>query len=203
MVNYFYSSLGKSVGDLKKDTYRHPVMEKLYELNKIVSYLDRTDNEKYEEVRENLETLSSKYGSMPIWGTSQGHIVTNIENGLRKGDIIFFGYKNCIHYIGKVEYIFEDEQLSKKLWNNRAKWKYKVILNTLIQVYMPRNMDVYEKYSTFKCRKTEYIRKQLINGVNFESVLGLKTGNIEGTQRVSSGKNDSESISRNLDMYFF
>lgn len=188
----YYTPIGGSLGDPLNPSNRTATLEYLYPTQVII---DESINSDAKDIL--VELLKNGYKKTIIWGHSSKY---NIE----EDDIVLFGYRNCILYVGKVLFSFNDLPLSDLLWGSKTRWEKKVVLKSLVRVYIPRNQTAYDN--------TEDIRKQMhifnfndehLKKYSFQDLLLLKKeGNLQGTQLISNTSEITHKIISNIYTYF-
>ncbi|MGO2099713.1 hypothetical protein [Vagococcus salmoninarum] len=176
-----YSPIGDSRSNPLERTNKKNTLETLIDLRKLY------DNTKNLSTKKCLDDKTKNiFGSYPVWGMNENK---KKEIGdLKENDLVFFGYKNCILYIGVLWFDFNDTDLSWYLWNEDS-WECKIILKKLIKVYIPRNAEAMENnlFLQHNIRNMQPVKKAVLEGLDFTNILGFdpeKKGNHQGNKSV-------------------
>lgn len=136
-MQLLYSALGGNAGHPLKPYDKYASLERVYHLDEFKSFFSQHNPSKENKiVISKIERITKNQSKILLWGTD-----SLID--INKNDLVFFGYKNCIFYYGKVLGTFQNKDLSLFLWGDRNKWKKKVIMESLVKTYIPRNINAY------------------------------------------------------------
>lgn len=176
-----YSPIGDSRSNPLERTNKKNTLETLVDLRELY------DNTDLNSTKECLKSKTKdKFGDFPVWGMNKSK--KKEIGGLKENDLVFFGYKNCILYVGVLWFDFNDTSLSWYLWKEDS-WECKIILKKLIKVYIPRNVEAMETnlFLQNNIRNIESVKKVVLDGLDFTNILGFdpeKKGNHQGNKNV-------------------
>lgn len=145
---------------------------------------------KKSEVKEKLEDLVKKgIHEASIWGV--GIDKKSTYEKMENDDIVFFTYKETIVYIGTIIGKFEEVELSEYLWSKRGEWPFKVIVDNVIQVFIPGRKTDYEhlkiNFPEVQEKKVEIAVEMIKNDFDARYILNINNnGNMQGIIAVNN-----------------
>lgn len=144
------------------------------------------------DVQQVLQDLLEKGTSAAsAWGI--GESKSGQYREMSVDDVIFFTYKETIVYVGTIIGKLEDVKLSQFLWSKRGQWPYQIILDDVIQVFIPGEMTnrtrLEKHFPEMDQKKLTRVLNLLEKGNGARRILNITNdGNMQG---VVSVKNSS------------
>lgn len=153
-----------------------------------------------------LDTIrNNKNDSFSVWGYSEKD--NNLKyNPPKKGDIIFITKDNAAVYMATIFEIYDSKELNF-IWAGRESWRYKLIFENVIRIFIPYPKDVktemwFEEHSFSPGVSTiGHIIECYRNKLGFRNIIGEqdKKGPIQGALKV---RISSDKVLDNLLKYF-
>lgn len=142
---------------------------------------------------ENLLAEFEKQDSYAIWGMSGNGGVK--PTALNKDDIVFFSNEQCLVYIARFFFYFEDDTLNDDLWYGQRNWPNKIVFKDVNRIFIPdevqqtKGINGLARVHEIPLAEIQAIASLFERKIGWRYIFGnKKAGNIEGYYRVSLNK---------------